>query len=108
MLRFSLLALAFLSSYASPGICESIKNDYSRGKNWACRPGRYDACSVDMTTTVVSENGTLTREKWKANPKAPVDCLYFYPTVSRQPTANAKMILEPEVRKTIRAQAHEA
>ena len=28
------------------------KNDYSKGETWLCRPGRQDACTVDLTTTV--------------------------------------------------------
>src|SRR6185503_11887616 len=28
-------------------------NDYGDGKNWLCRPGRQDACAVDLTTTVI-------------------------------------------------------
>ena len=38
-------------------------NDYADEKNWLCRPGRKgDACDVDLTTTVVAADGTLTRE----------------------------------------------
>ncbi|HKF21147.1 MAG TPA: hypothetical protein VKE93_06230 [Candidatus Angelobacter sp.] len=58
------------------------KNDYSNGDNWLCRAGRQDACAVDLTTTVVSADGKLTRETWAANPKAAIDCFYVYPTVS--------------------------
>jgi hypothetical protein len=36
-------------------------NDYADEKNWLCRPGREgDACDVDLTTTVVAADGTLT------------------------------------------------
>ena len=37
------------------------KNDYSNGDNWLCRPGRQDACAVDLTTTVVAADGKMTR-----------------------------------------------
>ena len=30
------------------------KIDYSDGKTWLCRPGRQDACAIDLTTTVVA------------------------------------------------------
>lgn len=33
--------------------------------------------------TALAANGSLTRESWKANPRAPIDCFYVYPTVSR-------------------------
>ena len=55
-------------------------------RRWLCRPGRKDACSVDRTTTVVAADGKLTREDWKADPNAPIDCFYVYPTVSADPT----------------------
>ena len=32
-------------------------NDYGDAKSWLCRPGQHDACDIDLTTTVVSDNG---------------------------------------------------
>src|SRR3989449_764291 len=80
------------------------KNDYSNGDNWLCRPGRQDACAVDLTTTVVAADGKMTREAWAANPKAPIDCFYVYPTVSNDPAGNSDMIPGPEEKGVIRAQ----
>ena len=80
------------------------KNDYSKSESWLCRPGRQDACAVDLTTTIVASNGKLTREKWTANPKAPIDCFYVYPTVSNDPTGNSDMVAGPEELSVIRAQ----
>ena len=80
------------------------KNDYSKSESWLCRPGRQDACAVDMTTTIVAANGKLTREKWAANAKAPIDCFYVYPTVSNDATANSDMVAGPEELNVIRAQ----
>ena len=55
-------------------------NDYKDDTSWLCRPGRKgDACDVDLTTTVVAADGTLTRETFTADPKAPIDCFYVYP-----------------------------
>ena len=65
-----------------------VKNDYADAKNWLCKPGRQDACAVDLRTTVVKADGSLTREEWKGDPNAPIDCFYVYPTVSRDPTDN--------------------
>ena len=70
-------------------------NDYSDPKTWLCRPGGSDACAIDETTTVVAADGTLTRETWTADPKAPIDCFYVYPTVSTQPTPNSDMTADP-------------
>src|SRR5260370_18476403 len=79
------------------------KNDYSNGDNWLCRPGRQDACAVDLTTTVVTVDGKLAREAWAANPKAPIDCFYVYPTVSNDPAGNRDMIPGPREKVAIRA-----
>jgi len=81
------------------------KNDYSKAETWLCRPGRHDACDVDLTTTVISASGKLTREPWTANPKAPIDCFYVYPTVSLDPTPNSDMIAGDEELNVVRVQA---
>jgi hypothetical protein len=116
MLRRSILALALIAglSLAEKVVAQSqtesapaaaqAKNDYSDGKSWLCRPGRQDACSVDLTTTVVEANGKLKQERWVANPKAPIDCFYVYPTVSNDATANSDMNAGPEELGVIRAQ----
>ena len=82
----------------------AVKNDYSKAETWLCRPGRKDACAADMTTTVVAANGKLTREAWSANPNAPIDCFYVYPTVSSDPTPNSDMNAGPEELSVIRQQ----
>lgn len=81
------------------------KNDYSKAETWLCRPGRHDACDADLTTTVVSANGKLTRETWAANPKAPIDCFYVYPTVSLDQTPNSDMTAGEEEFGVVRVQA---
>lgn len=117
MLRRLILALALIAGLSlaekvvaqsqteSAPAAASTKNDYSDGKSWLCRPGRQDACSVDLTTTVVAANGKLKEERWAANPKAPIDCFYVYPTVSNDATANSDMNAGPEELGVIRAQA---
>jgi hypothetical protein len=80
-------------------------NDYADEKSWLCRPGRKgDACDVDLTTTVVAADGTLTRETWTANPKAPIDCFYVYPTVSTDPAAFSDMTADPAETNVIHQQ----
>jgi hypothetical protein len=83
---------------------QTTKNDYSDGKTWLCRPGRQDACAVDLTTTVVAADGKLTVEKFSSNPKAAVDCFYVYPTVSNDQTPNSDMNAGPEELSVIRSQ----
>lgn len=82
----------------------ATKNDYSKGEAWLCRPGRQDACAVDLTTTIVAADGKLTLEKWAADPQAPIDCFYVYPTVSNDQTPNSDMQAGPEEQAVIRAQ----
>ncbi|MEW6206736.1 MAG: DUF3089 domain-containing protein [Acidobacteriota bacterium] len=82
----------------------AAKNDYSKAEAWLCRPGRQDACAVDLTTTIVHASGKLTTEKWSPNPNAPIDCFYVYPTVSMDQTPNSDMNAGPEELAVIRAQ----
>jgi hypothetical protein len=80
-------------------------NDYSKAENWLCRPGRADdACAIDLTTTVVAPDGSITRETWTANANAPVDCFYVYPTVSQDQSPNSDMSAGNEERNVIRQQ----
>lgn len=80
------------------------RNDYGKSESWLCRPGRQDACTVDLTATIVAANGKLALEKWAADPKAPIDCFYVYPTVSTDHTGNSDMVAGPEELNVIRAQ----
>jgi hypothetical protein len=80
------------------------KNDYSNPSTWLCRPGGQDACTVDLSTTVIAGSGKLTREVFTPNPNPPIDCFYVYPTVSNDPTPNSDMDPGPEEKSVIRAQ----
>lgn len=106
MIRRSILFVLALATCAAAQNAPQPqpKNDYSDGKTWLCRPGREDACVVDLTTTVVAGDGKLTVEKWSANPNAGIDCFYVYPTVSIDQTPNSDMNAGPEERGVIRAQ----
>ncbi len=83
-------------------------NDYGSTKSWLCRPGKpaseTNACDVDESATVVAASGTLTREIWKANPSAPIDCFYVYPTVSTDTTDNSDMNADPAEINVVRQQ----
>jgi hypothetical protein len=59
---------------------------------------------VDLTTTVVAADGTLTREAWNAGPSAPIDCFYVYPTVSTDPAVNSDMSADPAELNVVRQQ----
>ena len=98
---FAFVAIA-MGSVASNGIAQAsmadaitTHNDYSTDAFWLCRPGRTDACSVDLSTTVISAHGEQSRESWKADPNAPIDCFYVYPTVSAERDPNSSMAQSP-------------
>lgn len=100
MMKRIVLMLAIAGSASA----QTAKNDYGDGKTWLCRPGRQDACVVDLTTTVVAANGSLRREDFKANPNAPIDCFYVYPTVSLDKGGNSDMDPGPEENGVVRVQ----
>lgn len=109
----ALMTLLFLcaggSVYAQtaappPASAAVAPNDYSRDASWLCRPGRQDACAVDLTTTIVHADGSLTREAWTPAPNAPIDCFYIYPTVSTDPTPMSDMVADDAERNVIRQQ----
>jgi hypothetical protein len=116
VLKQSLIALALTAGAVSAGQASAQTappqvaadagkpNDYSDGHAWLCRPGRNDACAVDHTTTVIAADGTLTRETWSANPNAPIDCFYVYPTVSADQTPNSDMTPDAAELNVIRQQ----
>jgi DUF3089 family protein len=101
---FILLALTHGRTQTQPAAAAQ-KNDYAKGETWLCRPGRHDACDVDMTTTVIAANGKMSKENWAADPKAPIDCFYVYPTVSADPSGNSDMTANDAELNVIRAQA---
>src|SRR5258708_6640392 len=60
--------------------------DYGRESNWLCKPGRVDACAVDINAMAISAKGEQTVEPFVHTPveEKKVDCFYVYPTVSMQ------------------------
>ncbi len=96
--------VVFILAIAASASAQTVKNDYSDGRTWLCRPGRTDACVVDLTTTVVAGDGTLKREEWNANRNAPIDCFYVYPTVSLDKSGNSDMEPGPEENGVVRIQ----
>lgn len=75
--------------------------DYSKPEYWLCRPGlQNDACSGNLNATIVEADGTMTEERFMANPDAPIDCFYVYPTISNDTTPNSDLSPGPEERGT--------
>jgi hypothetical protein len=107
------LASAFLSGVAaaqpaSPPAAPAptfAPNDYGDKANWLCWPGRDDACASDLTTTVVKADGSTSTQPFRADPNAPIDCFYVYPTVSRDPGSVSDMTVKPEETNVVIQQA---
>lgn len=79
--------------------------DYQDDASWLCKPGRKgDACDIDLTTTIVAADGTLTREAFTADPKAPIDCFYVYPTVSTDAATNSDMTADSAEKNVVAQQ----
>lgn len=78
--------------------------DYSLASSWLCRPGRDDACTINLDTTIVASDGTLTLEPYVAATDPAFDCFYVYPTVSSDPGGNSDMEASPEELSVIKAQ----
>jgi len=73
---------------------------------WLCRPGLADnPCEGDLTTTVLSADGTSTTEQTAPAKDPPIDCFYVYPTVSGQTTQNANLQIDPEEKAVALQQA---
>jgi hypothetical protein len=100
------LIAAVMALFTAPALAQTAapKNDYSKAESWLCPPGGQDACVVDLTTTVIAEDGRLTPEKFTPAANPPIDCFYVYPTVSLDPGGNSDMIAGNEERNVIRSQ----
>ncbi len=103
----TLAALALAAGFAGTAQAQTApaKNDYANKANWLCYPGKTDdACAIDLTTTVVRANGATSVEPFKADPKAPVDCFYVYPTVSNDAGITSDMNAGPEELNVVKQQ----
>jgi hypothetical protein len=88
------------STTTTSAIKAADTNDYANGDNWLCLPGRTDACSVNLDANLFKPAGTPAgRERFRANPDAPIDCFFVYPTISNDPTPNSDMIAGNEERR---------
>ena len=73
---------------------------------WLCKPGLADdPCEVGLQATAIGADGKSTVLPAPPAADPPIDCFYVYPTVSRQPTVNATLAIDPEERNVAIAQA---
>lgn len=91
---------------AAPAAAEaSSRTDYAKAENWLCRPGlASNPCEVNIDATVVKADGSTSLEKFTADPNAPIDCFYVYPTVSLDPFTQSDLIPGPEELNVVKSQ----
>jgi hypothetical protein len=83
---------------------ETQENVYRSPDTWLCRPGRQDICTGDLSSTIVARDGSMTRESWKPDAAAPIDCFYIYPTISDDPHGNSGLIPGAGERRAVEQQ----
>lgn len=80
-------------------------SDYSADRNWLCKPGRLDACAIDINATVIAPDGERRVEPFlRPLTEKPVDCFYVYPTVSMQDSDISDLTQESEQFSRVRSQ----
>lgn len=106
-MRTKILAILLCMLATAPAFAQTTPkpNDYTDPATWLCRPGRADACAVDESTTVVNADGSEKVQSWTADPNAPIDCFYVYPTVSLEPQPNSDMTVTRAERGVVAQQA---
>jgi hypothetical protein len=114
MPKISILAIgavsAAIAGLAAPAFAQGqataapAKNNYADDATWLCRPGRKDACTVNLDATVVRGDGTTSVRPFKPAADPKIDCFYVYPTVSNDPTPNSDMNPGPEEISVIKQQ----
>lgn len=92
----AIVAVLALGTAVAPSAAQSpppATPDYADPAAWLCLPDRPDdACGASRQDAVILRvDGSSSVERFRADPKAPVDCFYVYPTVSREPGGNASM-----------------
>lgn len=91
-----LLLGAVLTLGLTPAQAQTAPVDYANDASWLCRPGRDDACAVDLTASIIQADGGMVRETFTPAADPAVDCFYVYPTVSTDPGGNSDLNAGPE------------
>ena len=101
-----LLAAAVVLAWAGAAEAQTPATtpDYRSEANWLCRPGRNDACAVDLNATIVNADGSTRVETFTPANEPAVDCFYVYPTVSNDPGVNSDMTPNAEENAVIASQ----
>lgn len=73
---------------------------------WLCHPDLEsgNACDANLDARVVEADGSFTIRPYAANKEAEVDCVYFLPTTSLDPTPNADFNPDVQEKRTAESQ----
>jgi hypothetical protein len=78
--------------------------DYALDDAWICRPGRDDACAVDLSAAVVTADGERRIDTPASDDVPAIDCFYVYPTISTTPGDSAPIAVTEDEARTVRLQ----
>jgi hypothetical protein len=101
----SILAAGLLHAWTATAQPATAPNDYGKDASWLCRPGRHDACDIDLTTTIVGADGSVSKEDFHAASDPSIDCFYVYPTISTDQGNNSDMSPDPAELNVVAQQA---
>lgn len=88
-------ACAASAQVASVAQTDRADNPWAAPEAWLCRPGRQDACAGPVERIRMDAGGSTVKDSVAADPSAPVDCFYVYPTVSTDPNGNSGLVPGP-------------
>lgn len=80
-----------------PAWADHRSEDYEDLRRWLCHPDADDdVCDTDLDATVIDADGQQEIERFEADPAAPIDCFYVYPTISRDETRYSDWNASPD------------
>jgi hypothetical protein len=86
---------AALAPATAPAALPAARS-YAEPASWLCRPEAPGPCGRPQDATIVAGDGTTTYQPWRPASAPAIDCLYYYPTISEDPSGNSDMDAGPE------------
>ncbi|MBI5258563.1 MAG: DUF3089 domain-containing protein [Burkholderiales bacterium] len=100
-LRATVLAALATVALPSPALAQPAANPWASPEAWLCQPGRQDLCSTPVARSIVAAEGSAQRDESRAQPAAPIDCFYVYPTISTDPNGNSSLAIGPGEQRAV-------
>lgn len=80
-----------------PGRADHRSEHYEDLERWLCHPDiDGDVCDTDLDATIIDADGKQEIERFEADPSAPIDCFYVYPTISQDETRYSDWDASPD------------